>query len=473
MAQATAVKSLLSSSEVAAEVQRWPSNTAVVLARYVAETAQMRLDVVKVQRKQGCTVIYKAQVSPAHGEKHVSWGHFRSNKEIQEQGKKDRYARDAGRSSYTTAGRNPYRRFYKGFKEEADPFVFHDISWQGVQAVLGHQMRVHGATLGYIQVPKMDWETHQKTSGNLFKRTVTTTIQGYATPKTWIAFPYGMSDNPEAQTADICIVDLIDNEFSSENGMCPSVNLVLRSNVTVELWEGGNMPDVREKVFETSFSKSGFSVLGLGILLVIVSFGAAAMLNMAFAPAAGAPLGGTMAGSATSALANLIPTAAQAAAVTGGIYTLGAAIEGAGPMDMVEGTKGIPMIATWPTTGEGKPVEGMSEYQQAATEIMKAKQLAVPPDNDYALQGAQKLYSGDCRADQSAAECAAQGAGDNTGITPRWDRFQYLDQQPVYKRRMDECMKRYPKDIRAARKCAAPKETNTQLPFIPLYGQPQ
>lgn len=369
------------SDEISNRIAAMPKTAAYVFAMYAPDTAELVIEVHKVEKTMdGKLVVYRGDYTPHHGEFN-RW-------------KRD-YMTPAEASDPAAVGKNPFASFCSNgncsnytSRNKADK-VFHNISWEAVGVAVGAAMKASDAHVGYIASTKTDFTQQVKKSGGAFKKKVKVTIQGYITPQWFVATP--LEVQPEGGMSSICVTSNGAVSALGNTKTCDSKYHVVSSGVSIMSWTGGNMPQTRELGYNYVYKKSSFTVLAFTILTFALTWGVAS----AFASTIGA---GVVGGSVIAG--GITPLAAGA--IGAGLYAGTAMLSGAGITSAQAGWAG--------STGNGvlKPNQGsLDKHNRGLNQAIHNKQIESRVGSG--LQGVQTLYRGTCPEDWTAAACRADG----------------------------------------------------------------
>jgi hypothetical protein len=408
----------LSSREISDRMQRFPANASYVFAAYSPENGELSIEIQRIEKRpDGVIYIDQADFTPWHGEKWKAAGKYRTAAEV----------------SFGTAGYNPFENF-KGTTTE-DP-VFHNISWTGAQVAIGHAMRHYGAMIGFIAVSQSRTTQSQSTSGNFFKKTVTTTVRGWVKPEWYIATPVELQQE-NAQIASICVSA---TQTATEATSCDDPAHVAISGVSVSPWKGGNMPMDEEMVYQWTHKQSSWTIAFFAVILAIVTWGIASAL-VQVAPQLVAATGLTPAGLA--GVAGVAYGVASTALHSGGGIT--------------QAQKGF-----FGSTGNGVFKVDLGSMS------VQSKGLAQGVRNKHVMSGwgsntvsSQKLFKGACGEDKTVAECTALGL--DSGQMWRGDTYQEVNTTLDMRARYVAC-KADGLTGAALQQCAAPNATSWPAP---------
>lgn len=401
------------SDQISARIDAFPKTASMVFAAYSPDTAEAIIEIQKIEKTPtGQLVVYRADYTPWHGE-FQKW-------------RRD-YLTPAERATPSQLGYNPFESF-KG-ATVTDP-VFHNISWEGVGVAVGIAMRYSEAHIGWVAADKTRFTQHTKKSGGLFKKTVTTYIDGWAKPQWFVATPIEMQ--PDGGISAICVKNVGTANAKGTTATCDATEHVATSGVAMSEWNGGNMPNTEENVYSYVNKKSSFTVLAFTILTFAVTWGLASFANLAIG--AGAVSGGGISG-------------LSAGLIGAGVYAGVAALGGAGLTTAQAGWAG--------STGNGvlTPDYGsMDQHQQRLVQGVRNKQIYSRIGTG--LQGVQTLYHGNCPEGYSTAQCKA--AGLDPGTLHRPDSYNETNTVLDMRQREVDC-KSTGLTGAALAQCAAPK----------------
>ncbi len=245
----------LSSDQISDLGRRFQGAAPIVFARYSPENAQLRVNVVKMERGvDGAVRVFIADFTPHHGERWrwMNRHYLTASEEL-----------DASRP-----GRNPFLAFLASPQPEdystrycqdpdfrssplcTDP-IFYRISWAGAQVAVGHAMRHYKAPIAFIAVPENRFTQRVTRSGGALRKKVKYEIDGYSKPRWYVALPKELQ--PRGTHAQICVLPGASS--------CPDPRLVATSGVLVEEWKGGTMPANEDHIYHWEQTKKGWTVL--------------------------------------------------------------------------------------------------------------------------------------------------------------------------------------------------------------------
>lgn len=245
----------ISSDKVPAFVSSMPSSSSMVFGRYSPSTAELRVDVIKLQRTGNTVSVMSTQFTPKHGN---YWAAQRT------------YMTPAEKAASSGPGPNPFARF------TAADANFHGVNFGDVQVVVGSAMRFAGASSSIISIANSDVTTRTEKSGGWLRKTITTIYEGTTKPSWYVGFPM---DAATSMTAAVCV-------DAGVGSACNPYHMVMPFASFVQ-WDGGNLPTDKTKVFEYRESKKSWTVLAMAIFFTALSFAAAEAYALAAGTAAG------------------------------------------------------------------------------------------------------------------------------------------------------------------------------------------
>jgi hypothetical protein len=399
----------LSSDVVSRLVTAFPGHTAIVFATYSPENAQLRIRIAKAERHpDGRIRSFLGDFTPHHGERWAAQRHYLSAAE---------------RTDTYRAGRNPFASFRPA--DDTDP-VFYNIGWSAAQVAVGHAMRMYNASAAFIAMTDTRWTQTVTRSGNLFRQTVTTTHQAWVRPVWYVALPVDQA--PYGTQAAICVLP--------GSTSCPSLELLAHSGVSIEEWQGGNMPSPEELLGAWTDSRSGFTVFTFALVTAALVWGAASI-------AAGAgQLGALQALPVGSIL-----SPGTVAAFAGGAYAAGSTVfGGGGPVTSAQqGFLGA--------TGSGFLEAPLAADPRAAELAGAIANRQVHGPLQQSISGTAGQFSGTCPVELSARDC--RDASLDPGRIPRPDSVSQQNNVLQMRARSAECFAQGLRGAELAR-CAAP-----------------
>jgi hypothetical protein len=211
----------------------------------VKEAAQLRIYMVRLERRpNGRIYVSTADFTPHHGEFYRAYQNYSTRPE----------------KANGNPGWNPFRIF-RG--EDTDP-VFYNIDDAGALVAIGHAMRLNRAPTAWLAWAEGRFDVWTETSGNIFKRRVTTHVDAYVKPKWYFLAPIQMSPTG-GLIGQICVdPSLI---LVKPNGVreCDFPEHLAYSGVVASEWTGGNLPTAEQLIYSWSTTKSSWTVLSLSL----------------------------------------------------------------------------------------------------------------------------------------------------------------------------------------------------------------
>jgi hypothetical protein len=427
----------LSSDQIANTLQRFPSNAPIVVARYVPQAAQLRIQVIRVIRDaQGVQSVWVADYTPHHGE------HFRAQRW---------YLSDTERLNPYAVGYNPFAAF-RGANN--DP-TFYNVSLNGAQVATGLAMARFGSAMGlFVELGLQPPEVTTTSSGNIFRRTVTTTFRYFVKPNFMIATPIDMSHLRNSVTpASLPML------CPRGDGACTDAKQIAISGVVFQQLRGGNIPDIREQIYVGSDSRSSWTAFAFTLLTFAITWGmGVGMFDMSAGWSTAAT--GSAQGSVGASMG-----AAQFGAIAGGAYAgISTSLMNQSVFNAQQGWLGA--MGMSPAAIPGGTVGAMTCGDRHCTGAVNnglARNIATGiADQGGNLQATRELVTGQCAPGSTIAQCNA--AGQTNGVIPRPDSFLDTNTVQAMKAREGACRNRglVGSDLR---KCIAPRaDANEMLP---------
>lgn len=392
----------LDAARVASASSALAGNGSYVYARYDPASAQLRVFVNRVEvLPTGAARSLIADFTPHHGR---WWAAART------------YLTPVEAADPQRAGPDPFAAFAGDL---TDP-VFHGINWAAAQVAVGHAMRRYRAVLGLIAVARERLDVQTSEDGNLFRKTVTTRVSGYATADWWLALPADVQ--PGGTGAQICV--------QAAAAGCDAPAHVAVSGVSVARWSGGNLPAPEQPVYSWETSRSAFTVFAFAALTALLvltgaSLAAGALGDGALAPALVAPPGLD----ATTAAALFSP--GSLASLSGGSYALASTALGQGSSVLSAQERYLGQ------TGDGRLVPPAPGSEQEAALRGVVRGLHIGADWNGGLQAARQLFAGDCDPAATVAQC--QATTQTAGVVHRPDSAARFRAVEALQARLDAC----------------------------------
>lgn len=396
----------LSDQQVSEMRNAFPSNTHYVFAQYSPQQGTAHITVQRVEQTPiGRIEVRVADFTPHHGEYWKAAGKYRTAMEV----------------AAKVPGYNPFANFAGA----ADDPIFYNISWESVKVAVGHAMRKYSATLAYVAMADQRIDQFTKKSGGMFKKKITTTVNGYVKPRWFIGMPMDMS--PAGESGQICVTG---GNSATTTSTCDAPEHVAIAGVTFSEWKGGNMPSDEDHVYQWIQQKSSFTVIAFTIVLSLVTWGAASVLM----PAMGTIYVGGM-------------TAGQLAAAVGAGYALASTVFHSGG-SLTQAQSGL-----FGETGNGVLTVDNSTEQGAGIAAAIHANMINPQMGTGGTTGTDKLYRGNCPLGYTVGQCEADNLDPGTAWRP--DSYQEYNSTKAMRQRMEYC-KGLGLTGEKARKCTAP-----------------
>lgn len=414
------------SDEISSRIAALPKTAAYVFAMYAPDTAELVIEVHKVEKTpDGKLVVYRGDYTPHHGEFN-RW-------------KRD-YMTPAEAADVTAVGNNPFASFCANGNcsnyataNRADK-VFRNISWEAVGVAVGAAMKASDAHVGYIAATQSRFTQDVKKSGGALKKKVKVTINGYMRPQWFVATP--LEVQPEGGVSSICVKTTGATDSRGTSSSCDSPFHLVTSGVSIMSWSGGNMPQNEDLGYTYVYKKSSFTVLAFTILTAAITWGVAS----AFASTVGGA--GALSGIASGGISPL-----ASSAIGAGIYAGTATLQGAGITSAQAGWAG--------DTGNGvlRPNQGsLDRHNQGLNQAIRNKQINSRVGTG--LTGVQTLYRGNCPEDWTTTMCRLDGR--DPGSMHRTDSYRESNVVLQLREAESRC-KEQGLTGKALAQCAAPK----------------
>lgn len=406
----------MSSDQVSTIMQRFASGGSVVYARYDPNQAQLRINALRVNKTHdGFVRVYLSDFTPHHGERL----------------RKSRYYMSASEKFWPNAlGNNPFQQFRA---DNTDP-VFYNISWEGAQVAVGLAMAYTNATIAFVSVPQTHIETETHTSGGLFSKTTTTTYKGYAKPLWFVGLPWDMQ--PRGRSAQICAIQY------GGGSSCDDPGHIVSSGISIDSWNGGNMPANEDLLYQSSTSQSSWTVLAFALVTFALAWGA----GFALTGGAGWSVGAATSTGAVSATEASALAGAAYGSIGAGTYAVSSSVlNGGGLTDVQQSYLGQ---TGW---GQMSPAPASNDIQQGLNSAVNQRHINNGLSGS--LTGTQVQYMGNCSEGWTRAECVNGGL--DTGTMPRPESHAEMNETKYLKARNASCAASGLTGV-ALRECAAP-----------------
>jgi hypothetical protein len=129
-------------------------------------------------------------------------------------------------------------------------------------------MRKHHAILSYVMQDNPRMNQFQTTDSSLFSTTVTTTVQGFASPIWYVGMPME-AGWVGGETGQICA----NSTAGATTTSCDDPAHAAIAGVMFERWKGGNMPANEDLMYQWVNSQSSWNVFFFALILAVVTFG--------------------------------------------------------------------------------------------------------------------------------------------------------------------------------------------------------
>jgi hypothetical protein len=230
-----------------------------VFGRWNAESGEMAIDVIRVQRgidASGRPVV-QALRSPFTAHHGNRWAAARA------------YLTASEALDDTLPGRNPFAAFAPA--DRTDP-VFYGISLAGAEVAVGHAMLHYRAVLGVLAVSSVRPSVTQSRGGNWFRRTLTTTVTGTGEVQWRVAAPVEVQ--PWGAQSAICVVRTpCADAACTARAPCPAPELVAWSRAAFDDWGAGSLPQAPQEIYRWSTTQSSWSLLALAAFIGLTVYG--------------------------------------------------------------------------------------------------------------------------------------------------------------------------------------------------------
>lgn len=405
-------KAGLTSKEMSDRIAQFPKNMSYVFAAYSPETTTLHVEVQKIEKlPNGKIEVRTADFTPWHGE---HWA--RAQKYL---------TPDEKNLDPFRAGHNPFENF-KG--ASVTDKVFHNVSWAAAKVIVGHAQRYYGAPISFVALSSSRFTQDVRTSGGLFKKTITVTVKGLAQTRWYVGTPIELQ--PTGEMGMICVGP------NATANSCDAPQHIAHAGVSFMPWDGGNMPNPEDLVYQWTQKKTAFTVLFFAVVLAVLTWGVAALATSG----AGLTVAGT----------TILPS--TLGAVAGVTYAVANTVfhSGGGLTQLQDGFFG--------STGSGvlKPPSAETGANQHTKNLAKAiKQNHIDPVYGYGLSGTTQIYKGACPEGYTVKQCT--DASLDPGTMWRPDTYAEYNTVLDLRERYQKC-KEQGYTGAALNQCASPKE---------------
>ncbi len=369
-----------------------------VIARFLPERGELRINVIKnYKTPEGTQRVLVTDYTPQHGRWHVVRRMFR----------------DPGENwSPYTRGIDPFSPKHSG--AATDP-TFYNMSIGAAQMAVGQAMMHHKAPYAFFIETSLRLDQRQTTSGNIFKKKVTTTTVGYARPKVYLASPLNMSTQRNNITPSMMAV------ICPRTTTCTHPDQLAFAGFVLEHLEGGNIPNIEEEIYRNVVSKSSWTGVFFMLVTAALTWGAGAMI---------AGTGNWVVANgqvvAATAAANVPAIAGSTIAATAGLgyATINGLVNG-GPLSSTQqgwlGQMGMTPEQVSLGVSDGSYCNNAHCTGLYAAASAKHIQSGSPgtPQSGNNFQATRQLIEGNCPIQWTRAQCLAQGL--DPGGTARSD----------------------------------------------------
>lgn len=405
----------LSAAQAPTAMSSFPSNVPMVVGRYEPMSKTLRVDIFKIERLMvdGTTVnaLYQSAFSPAYGDFWKAAGTYLSADE-----------RKLGNS----IGPNPFSAFAKASDDN-----FNDISLKGAMVVLGHAQRYVGSPVSVLINNVATTEQYTQKSGGLLKKKITQHVDYSVQPEYYVGAPLGIQGGiAVSYCANDPTLDHCDN------------HQVASSGVAFMKLEGGNMQEDKTLLHKWSHSTTGFTLLAVFLIALVVAFAFAA-IGPVFAAGTTATTGTVTAGF-WSSMASLVSGGAVgstsllgASLIEAGIYTTVTGAAGSGFGGVYEAGKGVAYAqerALDPAADLGH--ESAYQYRDVVFGLRQSNVdnrtlNRVTGKLEDTLAPVQGVLLGTCASNQLLSTCTAEARA--SGVVPRADQFTTFNSVEFYR----------------------------------------
>ena len=412
----TAARAGLSSDQINNTYTALPKNASYVFAQYVPESATLIIEMQKVERLPNGTIgAYRADFTPWHGE----WNKWRRE-----------YLSTAefNLPAAFQVGNNPFEQF-KGASVTDN--VFHNISWEAASVAIGLAMIHSDAHFAFVSAETNRFTQSTKKSGGLFKKTITTYIDGYAKPQ-WFIGSF-IEAQPDGGIASICVKAIGAASASGNTSTCDDPGHLASSMISMKEWKGGNLPASEDHLYSYVNKKSSFTMLAFTILTFIVSYGILSGLAIAE-------------GAAGTSMVGI--DAATGAAIGAGTYAGVGMLSGASLTDAQAGWAG--------NTGDGVLTPNSGAWSSHESYLIQGiNNKMIYSRVGTGMSGEASLYHGTCTNEaMTKSQCVA--AGLDPGQMHRADSYHDVNSVVQMRTRQAQCLQENPALAGVAlEKCAA------------------
>ena len=403
----------LASSQVGHTIHKLPDHDVMVMGIYSPERAELHVVAEKIEKgPDGYVRIYMMEWTPWYGR---YWERARS------------YLDSTEALDPDTPGYNPFHNFEGS--SVTDP-IFHNISPNAAEVVVGQAARFLGAPWALIAQDHVSFQQWTSSKSGLFKSSVTQHVNAYAVPQWEVGLPIEAQEH--GNVAAICVVN-----YNGGTG-CDEPDHVASSGMSFEQWSGGDMPEQPTLIYQYTHTQSSWSVLAFTVLTFVLTYGLASFAGPALASALGSSLSPITVAAATAgtyAIANTVfkngyltsPQASYFGSVSNGILN---------------------------PTQPGGAVQTGTQAALASHWVDQEPGQLTDVNGNLVNGGVNQQYSGNCPVTYTAAQC--QAAGLNPGTIARTDDYRQANTVLDMRQRFYQCQQQGLTGA-ALEKCAAPQ----------------
>jgi hypothetical protein len=227
----------LTADKVADVLALYSTNAPIVVARYNPMSAELRIELFKVEKVGNRQAVLRAAYAPAHGRAFAA---------------SMTYATETERQTRTGPSFNPFELF----ASSADDAFHNMVGLNAVQVAVGHAMQAGSAALGLVAIADIRVEQWKTESGGWFRKTVTQHTKGWGKPLWHVATPTVLQ---RGDTAFMCAINV------AQPTDCPP-SRVIHSGISWKAWTNSSLPTFESEISYSTKSKSGWTLLTFVLL---------------------------------------------------------------------------------------------------------------------------------------------------------------------------------------------------------------
>jgi len=394
--EAAGILGLNSADIVYKTMQQQVAQPPWVIARYLAEKAELRLHAVKViKTPDGFQRVLVADYTPDHGRWHVVWRHFLRSEE---------------KRNPDIRGVNPFTNFSRGINTK----TFVNVSPGAAQAIMGQAMMHFGAPFGLFIEPQLRLHQWQTTGGNKLRKKITTHTQGFAKPNIFLAAPMNMTQGRNSPDPRLM------GMYCPRSGGCTHPDEIVYAGFVLDHVYGGNIPAIEDQLFYTSETKSSWTVVAFALLTAALTWGVgAAMAGSGSWAYAGGFVPSTSVAVGTGTAASTITATAGLGYAGLSLLTQGGGITSP-QRGWFEATGWDPASINNGTLGGATSGNHHAQrlYNEASTRHIQSGNPGTSGSGNN-LSGTNMIVQGNCPLDWGRQQC--EDAGLDPGMAPRKD----------------------------------------------------